>query len=99
MFVSTIHSLAYNRISAYQYKLVQDLKIAILEKVICGFEQITHQKQYYPTPEYLTLLKDLVNFYCNSSLIALDSKLLNTYKKQSDLDAKILELLNNEKRF
>lgn len=98
MFVSTIHSLAYNKIAAYQYNLTQDLKIAILEKVICGYEQITHQKQYYPTPEYLTLLKDLVNFYCNSSLIALDKKLLNTYKKQSDLDAKILELLNNDKK-
>mgnify|MGYP005984037843 CR=1 FL=1 len=98
MFVSTIHSLAYNKIAAYQYNLTQDLKIAILEKVICGYEQITHQKQYYPTPEYLTLLKDLVNFYCNSSLVALDKKLLNTYKKQSDLDAKILELLNNEKK-
>lgn len=98
MSVSTIHSLAYNRIGAYNYQLTNDLKIGILEKLVCGFEQITHQKQYYPTPEYLALIKDLVNFYCNSSLVALDSKLLNAYKKQSDLDAKILELLSNEKK-
>jgi superfamily I DNA/RNA helicase len=98
MAVSTIHSLAYNRIQAYQYNLSHDLKVQTIEKVICDFEQLTNQKHYYPTAEYLALIKDLINFYCNSSLIELNSKLLSNYKKQSDLGAKILELLSNEKK-
>lgn len=98
MNVSTIHSLAYNKIEAYQYNLCHDLKVQTIEKIICSFEQLTNQKQYYPTAEYLALIKDLINFYCNSSLIELDSKLLSNYKKQSDLGAKILELLSNEKK-
>lgn len=97
--VSTIHSLAYNKIEAYNYHLTADLKNHIVEKVITTYELREHQKAYYPIAEYIALIKDLVNFYCNSSLIALDSKLLENYKKQSDLGAKILELLNkNEKR-
>ncbi len=98
MSVSTIHSLAYNRIQAYQYNLCHDLKVQTIEKVICHFEQYNNQKQYYPTAEYIALIKDLINFYCNSSLINLDSKLLDSYKKQSDLGAKILELLSNERK-
>ena len=98
MYVSTIHSLAYNKIAAYNYKLTNDLKIRVIESLICGYEQISHQKSYYPSAEYLALIKDLINFYCNSSLISLDSKLILTYKKQSDLDGKILELLSNEKK-
>lgn len=97
--VSTIHSLAYNKIEAYNYHLTADLKNHVIEKVITTYELREHQKTYYPIAEYIALIKDLVNFYCNSSLIALDSKLLENYKKQSDLGAKILELLNkNEKR-
>ncbi len=97
--VSTIHSLAYNRIEAYNYNLTADLKNYIIEKVITTHEFQINQKSYYPTMEYIALVKDLVNFYCNSSLIALDLKLLESYKKQSDLGAKILEILNkNEKR-
>lgn len=99
MHVSTIHSLAYNKIEAYNYNLAHDLKNQIIERVICTYEQTVNQKAYYPISEYIALIKDLVNFYCNSSLIALDSKLLESYKKQSELGAKILELLNkNEKR-
>ncbi|MGE4382513.1 MAG: UvrD-helicase domain-containing protein [Arcobacter sp.] len=97
--ISTIHSLAYNKIEAYNYNLTADLKNYVIEKVITSHELREHQKAYYPTLEYIALIKDLVNFYCNSSLIALDFKLLEAYKKQSDLGAKILELLNkNEKR-
>ncbi|MDD3009155.1 MAG: AAA family ATPase [Arcobacter sp.] len=97
--ISTIHSLAYNKIEAYNYNLTADLKNYVIEKVITSHELRENQKAYYPTLEYIALIKDLVNFYCNSSLIALDSKLLESYKKQSDLGAKILELLNkNEKR-
>lgn len=97
--VSTIHSLAYSRIEAYNYKLTHDLKNHIVESLITNHELQQHQKAYYPTPEYIALIKDLVNFYCNSSLIALDSELLQAYKKQSDLGAKIIELLSkNEKR-
>lgn len=97
--ISTIHSLAYNRIEAYNYVLTADLKNHVIEKVITTYELREHQKNYYPIAEYIALIKDLVNFYCNSSLIALDSKLLENYKKQSELGAKVLELLNkNEKR-
>ncbi|BAK73858.1 UvrD-helicase domain-containing protein [Arcobacter sp. L] len=99
MHISTIHSLAYNRIEAYNYNLAHDLKNQIIENLLIKHELTVNQKAYYPIPEYIALMKDLVNFYCNSSLIPLDSKLLESYKKQSDLGAKILELLNkNEKR-
>jgi len=99
MHISTIHSLAYNRIEAYNYNLAHDLKNQIIENLLIKHELTVNQKTYYPIPEYIALMKDLVNFYCNSSLIPLDSKLLESYKKQSDLGAKILELLNkNEKR-
>ena len=97
MTVSTIHSLAYSKIAAYQYNLAHDLKVQVIEKVLCGYEQTFNQRNnYYPLAEYIALIKDLVNFYCNSSLIALDDKLLDSYKKQTDLSAKILELLNKD---
>ena len=97
MTVSTIHSLAYSKIAAYQYNLAHDLKVQVIEKVLCGYEQTFNQRNnYYPVAEYIALIKDLVNFYCNSSLVALDDKLLDSYKKQSDLSAKILELLNKD---
>jgi superfamily I DNA/RNA helicase len=99
MQVSTIHSLAYNKIEAYNYNITNELKNSVLEKVIIKYELETSNKNYYPIAQYLATLKDLVNFYCNSSLVLLDTKLLETYKKQSDLSAKILELLNkNEKK-
>ncbi|MBL3519362.1 AAA family ATPase [Arcobacter lanthieri] len=97
--VSTIHSLAYNKIGAYNYNLTNELKTYILEKLVIKYELITNQKNYYPSMEYLTLLKDLVNFYCNSALIQIDTKIIESYKKQSDLSAKILEILSkNEKK-
>lgn len=99
MNVSTIHSLAYQKIGAYEYNLAHDLKVQVIEKLLNGYEQtFNHKKNYYPVPEYIALIKDLVNFYCNSSLIALDLKLLETYKKQADLSAKILELLNYDEQ-
>ncbi|PUE66569.1 UvrD-helicase domain-containing protein [Arcobacter caeni] len=99
MHVSTIHSLAYNKIEAYNYNLAHDLKNQVIENIITTHELTVNQKAYYPIPEYVALIKDLVNFYCNSSLIALDSKLLDSYKKQSELGAKILELISkNETR-
>ena len=99
MHVSTIHSLAYNKIEAYNYNLAHDLKNQVIENGITTHELTVNQKAYYPIPEYVALIKDLVNFYCNSSLIALDSKLLDSYKKQSELGAKILELISkNETR-
>ena len=97
MSISTIHSLAYNKIEAYRYTLAHDLKVQVIERVLCSFEQTVNQRNnYYPIPEYIALMKDLVNFYCNSSLIALDLKLIENYKKQSDLSAKILELINKD---
>lgn len=99
MHISTIHSLAYNRIEAYNYTLAHDLKNQVIENLLIKHELTINQKAYYPIAEYVALMKDLVNFYCNSSLIALDSKLIESYKKQSELGAKILELINkNEKR-
>ena len=99
MHLSTIHALAYNKIRAYDYNLVSDLKNSVIEKVITIHESQVNQRSYYPSNEYTALIKDLVNFYCNSSLIELDNKLLDTYKKQSDLSVKILELLSkNEKK-
>lgn len=97
MNVSTIHALAYNKIEAYRYNLAHDLKVQVIERVLCDYEEkINQRRNYYPIPEYIALIKDLVNFYCNSSLIALDIKLIDTYKKQSDLSAKILELINKD---
>lgn len=99
MHICTIHSLAYNKIEAFNYKVANELKNSVLEKVIIKYELQINQKNYYPTAQYLATLKDLVNFYCNSSLILLDNKLFETYKKQVDLSAKILDLLNkNEKK-
>ena len=99
MNVSTIHSLAYQKVNAYQYNLAHDLKIQVIEKLLNGYEQTFNQKSnYYPVAEYIALIKDLVNFYCNSSLIALDLKLIESYKKQGDLSAKVLELLNSDEK-
>jgi len=97
--ISTIHSLAYNKIGAYNYNLTNELKTYILEKVLIKYELKTNQKSYYPSVEYLSLLKDLVNFYCNCALIQIDTKLLESYKKYCDLSAKLLEALaKNEKK-
>ena len=53
--VSTIHSLAYNKIEAYNYHLTADLKNHIVEKVITTYELREHQKAYYPIAEYIAL--------------------------------------------
>lgn len=98
MQVSTIHSLAYNRVQAYNYNLTGELKTYVLEKVIVDYEFQVNEKTFYPNIEYVTLVKDIVNFYCNSSLIELDMKLLESYKKQNDLSAKILELLSKTEK-
>ncbi len=99
IFVTTIHSLAYHRIDAYKYKLANELKSFVIEKILYEYELTTHNKSYYPKAEYTSLVIDLVNFYCNSSLIALDEKLMESYKKQSDFGLKALDILNkNEKK-
>jgi len=97
MQISTIHSLAYRKTQAFQYKLCSDLKVQVIEQALCEYERVTNQRHsYFPIAEYLALIKDLVNFYCNSSHIPLDVALLNKYRKLSDLDAKVLELLNKD---
>jgi len=97
MQISTIHSLAYRKTQAFQYKLCSDLKVQVIEQALCEYERVTNQRHsYFPIAEYLALIKDLVNFYCNSSHIPLDLALLNKYRKLSDLDAKVLELLNKD---
>lgn len=97
MNVSTVHALAFNKIRGYEYTLCNDLKVQVLERVLCEYEAIVNQRSnYFPIAEYIALIKDLVNFYCNSSLIALDKNLLEKYKVQSDLGPKLLELLNKD---
>jgi len=97
MQISTIHSLAYKKIQAFQYQLCNDLKVQVIERALCEYEKEVNQRfNYFPIPEYLALIKDLVNFYCNSSHIKLDEQLLIKYKKLSDLDAKVIELLNKD---
>lgn len=98
MHISTIHALAYNKIQAYRYKLTYDLKIQIVEQKIIEFERkINQKKSYFPTNEYVALIKDLVNFYCNSSLVNLDLKLLEIYKKNTVFSIKIIKVLNENK--
>ncbi|MGM0520172.1 MAG: UvrD-helicase domain-containing protein [Campylobacterota bacterium] len=95
--VSTIHSLAYNKIQAYRYKLCHELKVRVIEKVLGTYEQKVNQRaNYFPIPQYIALIKDLVSFYCNSSLIDLDLKLIESYKKYSEPSAKTLELINKD---
>lgn len=91
MDVKTIHSLAFNKMQAWKYKLSYDLKVDTIYKCIKEFEQ--NRLSYEPTPNYLALIKDIINFYCNSSLIQIDEVLLQSYKKYSNLDAKVLKLL------
>lgn len=91
MEIKTIHSLAFNKMEAWRYKLTHDLQIKTVGR--CVKEAEKNRAYYDPTPNYLALVKDIVNFYCNSSIIAIDEKLTTTYKKYSNLDAKLLELL------
>lgn len=94
MDVKTIHSLAFNKMQAWKYKLSYDLKVDTIYKCIKEFEK--EKITYEPTPNYLALIKDIVNFYCNSSLIQIDEQLLQSYKKYSNLDAKVLKLLKTK---
>ncbi len=97
MKISTIHALAFNKTQAFQYNLCNDLKIQVIESSLNQYEREVNQRtNYYPIPEYIAIIKDLVNFYCNSSLIALDENLLEKYKSQCDLGANTLKLLEKD---
>lgn len=97
MKISTIHALAFNKTQAFQYNLCNDLKIQVIENSLCEYERVVNQRiNYFPIPEYIALIKDLVNFYCNSSLIALDDTLLEKYKTQTDLGANTTKLLEKD---
>lgn len=95
---STIHSLAYNKTRAYNYQLTNELKAHILDRFLSYYELDINQKTFYASNLYLAVLKDFINFYCNSSLIAIDEKLLDSFIKQSDFEAQYLELINKEKK-
>ena len=95
---STIHSLAYNKTRAYNYHLTNDLKAHILDRFLSYYELDNNQKTFYASNLYLAVLKDFVNFYCNSSLIAIDEKLIDSFIKQSDFEAQYLEIVNKEKK-
>lgn len=97
MTVSTIHALAYNKTQAYQYDLCHDLKVSVIEMLLNEFETIINQKKArFFIAEYIALIKNLVNYYCNSSLIALNEELINKFKTQNDLGKKTLELLKKD---
>ncbi|OCL94132.1 UvrD-helicase domain-containing protein [Aliarcobacter thereius] len=96
---STIHSFIYKRTRALNYNLTNELKTNVLDRLISYYEFDTNNNSYYASNEYLALLRDLVNFYCNSRLKELNLKLLENFIKQSDFIAKTLELLNkNEEK-
>ncbi|QKF72956.1 putative DNA helicase [Aliarcobacter faecis] len=95
---STIHSLAYNKTRAYNYNLTNELKAHILDRFLSYYELDNNQKTFYASNLYLAVLKDFINFYCNSSLVALDEKLIDSFIKQSDFEAQYLELINKEKK-
>lgn len=94
---STIHSLAYNKTRAFDYSLTNELKPHILDRFLSYYELDNNQKTFYASNLYLAVLKDLVNFYCNSSLINIDEKLIDAFIKQSDFEAQYLELINKKK--
>lgn len=99
MHISTIHALAYKYAQGFQYSLTNDLKIQVIEQCLCKYElEVNQRTNYFPTPEYIALVKDLVNYYCNSSLVALDSILLEKYKLQSDLGSNIIKLLEKDEQ-
>ena len=95
--VSTIHSLAYKKIGAHNYTLVNELKNYILEEQLSIFE-LQKGRTYLPSDKYITLVKDIINFYCNSSLIQIDDKLLTKYKNSNDINAKTIELINENSK-
>ncbi|WP_072680320.1 UvrD-helicase domain-containing protein [Arcobacter sp. LA11] len=97
MKISTIHALAYSKTEAFQYNLCNDLKIQVIETCLCDYERNENQRtNYFPIAEYIALIKDLVNFYCNSSLISLDDILLEKYKSQCDLGPNTIKLLEKD---
>ncbi|RXI36597.1 DNA helicase [Malaciobacter mytili] len=91
MQIKTIHSLAFTKMQAWNYKISYDLKIDTIYKCIKEMDSF-----FEPSANYLALIKDIVNFYCNSSHIQLDEVLLQNYKKYSDLDAKILKIIKTK---
>ncbi len=95
---STIHSLAYNKTRAYNFHLTNEIKTHILDRFLSYYELDTKQKTFYASNLYLAVLKDFVNFYCNSSLINIDEKLIDNFIKQSDFEAQYLELINKDKK-
>ena len=92
LFVSTIHSLAYTKIGAHNYTLANELKTQVLLEEISRFE-LNKGRTYIADEKYITILKDLINFYCNSSLIQINEKLLTKYKNSVDISAKTIELI------
>lgn len=96
---STIHSFIYKRTRALNYNLTNEIKTNTLDRLISYYEFDTNNKSFYASNEYLSLLRDFVNFYCNSRLKELDKKLIESFIKHSDFSAKILEVLNkNEEK-
>ncbi|WP_206193937.1 UvrD-helicase domain-containing protein [Aliarcobacter skirrowii] len=91
---STIHSFIYKRTRALNYNLTNELKTTVLDRVISYYEYDENNQSFYASNEYLSLLRDLVNFYCNSSIKELDNRLIDSFIKQSDFSAKFLEILN-----
>ena len=97
LLVSTIHSLAYKKVGAHNYTLVNELKNYIIEETLARFE-LQKGHTYLPSDKYVTLVKDIINFYCNSSLVQIDEKLLTKYKNNTEVTAKTIDLINDNSK-
>ena len=74
--VSTIHALAYRHAHGHRYELEHDLsEWRILEQYVPANDRISERGL-----AYAWLLKDLVNYYLNAELTALDGNLLTHYE-------------------
>lgn len=95
MEISTIHSFAYKKMKKINFNLCFELKQSIIIKLLKQIEEkINSNKKIYLNLEYIEILKDFVNFYCNSSIIEINKHLLNTYKKKSKFTLKFIKLIN-----
>lgn len=81
---TTIHSLAYRAIGAWNYKIFE-LDESVIGRVIGSGD-----------PIYSWLIKDLVSFYCNSKVREIDDILLSEYIKTTAPSSEILAQLTKD---
>jgi len=83
VFVTTVHALAYRETQAYNYRFFELDEVAISK--LLGISDIL----------YAWLVKDIVSFYCNSRLVALDTVLVQNYIAITMPNAEVLKLLES----